>query len=488
VKKLKKIFSFIIIFVMVFVAKNISVSAAPPLPPSTSVTIHKVVGIGGFSLQSHDGRLLTPLEIAALGTNAVENNTGVKFTIWPVPAGTQISDFGVMTDAEVTNSAITGTPIVLDGGVPFPFGTGTYYVRETVFPATIEYQIGVPFIMELPALNVSGDAYLGAVHLYPKNLISNDMPEIDKDVEVKNQDKASYDAGHIFNYLIYPKVPKGIESYTVFKVSDTLPEALNYVGNLSIIYNGINLNNLTDYTFTQSASGTSGGGISINFTTQGLQKLALNRPTPQTLKDLEIKFQASINANAPMDAPIKNNATLTYNNSYMTTDGTAVVSNVNQPEVHSGGRHFMKVDNVQNIYLPELATATFAVKNGNNQYMAVDGTGKISWVANVVDAYKIPVSGSNGYFEVKGLAYGNNGDPYTYILEEVNVPAGYVKMDDLNFTIDANSYGPRLPVANVKRPIIPPTGGIGTVIFLGAGLAIMIFAIVVFKKKEESDS
>lgn len=486
-KILKRIFSFIIIFVMMFAMRSISVYAAPPIPASTSVTIHKVVGIGGFSLHDHDGRLLTPAEIASLGTNAVENNTGVKFTVWPVQAGTQVSDFNGMSNTQVTDSALTGDPIVVDAGVPYSFGTGSYYVRETVFPSTIEYQIGVPFIMELPALNTSGDAYLGAVHLYPKNIISNDAPEIDKDVELKNQDRASYDVGKVFNYLIYPKVPKGIGSYATFKISDKLPNTLNYVGNETITYNGVSFINGTDYNVTQDVSGTAGGSINITFTTVGLQKLEANRPNPQTLKDLEIKFQASINSTAPMGTAIYNNATLTYNNGYMSADATAEVSSVNQPEVHTGGRHFIKVDNVRNIYLPELSTATFAVKNGNNQYMAMDGTGKISWVTNLADAYKVSINGSNGYFEVKGLAYGNTGDPYTYMLEEVNVPNGYVKMDDLNFTIDAASYGDRMPVTNVKRPIIPPTGGIGTVIFLGAGLIIMIFAVIVFKKKEETE-
>ncbi|MDS0526512.1 SpaH/EbpB family LPXTG-anchored major pilin [Clostridium sp. SHJSY1] len=486
-KKFKKIFSFIIVFVMMFAMKSLSVYAAPPIPASTSVTIHKVVGIGGFSLHTHDGRLLTPAEIAALGTNAVENNNGVKFTVWPVPAGTQVSDFNGMSNTQVTDSTLTGDPVVVDAGVPVSFATGNYYVRETVFPSTIEYQIGVPFIMELPALNVSGDAYLGAVHLYPKNIISNDAPEIDKDIELKNQDRASYDVGHVFNYLIYPKVPKGIGSYTTFKISDVLPNTLNYVGNPTITYNGVTFVNGTDYNVTQDNSGTAAGSINITFTTAGLQKLESNRPNPQTLKDLEIKFQASINTTATMGAAIYNNASLTYNNGYMSADVTVNVPSGNQPEVHTGGRHFVKVDNVQNIYLPELAAATFAVKNGSNQYMAVDADGKISWVADLASAYKISINGSNGYFEVKGLAYGNTGDPYTYMLEEVNVPNGYVKMDDLTFTIDANSYGARVPVTNVKRPVIPPTGGIGTVIFLGAGLIIMISAIVVFKKKEESE-
>jgi hypothetical protein len=172
----RKLLGFLTTFIMVFVMGITPLFAAPTVPTSTSVTIHKVVGTGGFVLSDHDGRVLLPEEIANLGTNAVENNKGVKFTVWPVTPGTSVSEFDGITDTEVTASELTGTPVVADAGKAYSFNTGTYYVRETMHPATLEDFEGVPFIMELPVLNVAGNAYLNELHLYPKNLIEDDMP------------------------------------------------------------------------------------------------------------------------------------------------------------------------------------------------------------------------------------------------------------------------------------------------------------------------
>jgi fimbrial isopeptide formation D2 family protein/LPXTG-motif cell wall-anchored protein len=489
-KRLRKISGFLLATFILFVIGITPVHAAPTVPAETEVTIHKIVGTGGFQLRDHDGRILTPTEIAALGTGAVENNTGVQFTAWPVPAGTLVNAFKDMTDKEVTDSDLTGEPVVVNAGVAHSFGTGTYYVRETKHPATLETQIGVPFVMELPALKADNSEYLTVVHLYPKNVIENDKPEIDKDVKTKEQDNAGFDVGYTFDYLIYPKVPAGIESYTVFEVSDALESTLDYMGNVVVTYNGVTFANDTDYTLLEDSSGTAGGGFTLTFKKAGLEKLAINRPQNQTLKELEIKFNARMNNTALMGTEIKNNAVLTYNNGYTTNDQTAEVPLVNRPEVHTGGRQFIKVDNVTQTYLEGLASASFVVKNEAGKYMKKDAQGNVSWVAAISDATKIDVNDDNGTFEVTGLAYGDNGAAFNYSLVEIDVPTGYVKMDALSFTIDASSYGEETiddntKVINVKKPIIPQTGGIGSVIFLTTGLTMMGAAVVALKRKEQ---
>jgi fimbrial isopeptide formation D2 family protein/LPXTG-motif cell wall-anchored protein len=294
----------------------------------------------------------------------------------------------------------------------------------------------------------------------------------------------------VFDYLIYPKVPVGIQSYSVFKVSDTLDSALDYMGNLEVKYGVVNLILNTDYILSESENGTAGGTFALTFTEDGLQKIAANRPNNETLKDLEIKFQARINDSATMGTKIYNNAVLTYNNGYFTADETKETPQINRPEVHTGGRQFIKVDNVTQEYDGVLSEATFVVKNSENKYMKKDDNGKISWVTNVEEATIVNVNESDGTFEVTGLAYGDKGEPFNYKLEEVNVPTGYVDMDDLEFTIDANSYGDEISiddntkVTNVKRPIIPQTGGIGTVVFAASGIAMMGVAVVALKRKK----
>lgn len=496
---LKKILSFALPLLMMIAFVKFPTSATeiltncPPPEPTTRVTIHKVVGTSEFTLKDHNGSQLSTQQIASLGTNAVENNTGVEFTIWKVPAGTVVTSLNDKDVQYLNNTYKTVSPKVVQAGNVFSIENGTYYVRETKHPATLKSSSGVPFIMELPALNVNSNGYLSDLHLYPKNVIENDMPEIDKDVQTKDNDHASYDVGASFDYLIYPKVPKGIESYTKFEIRDTLDSRLDYLDSITVTYNGVTFLQRTDYNISQSNSGTAGGNFTLAFTQAGLKKLADKRPANETLKDLEIKFKARINNTATMGENIYNNATLIYNNGYNSCDQTKDVPDIKRPEVHTGGRQFIKVDNITQTYLEALKTATFVVKNSENKYMKTD-QGKVSWVQNLSDATKISLNPNDGSFEVTGLAYGNNGEESTYSLVEVDVPVGYIKMNDFSFKISASSYGNKTSISdntkvtNVKKPNIPQTGGIGSIIFLAAGLLIMGSAVVALKRKKKLEN
>ncbi|SYZ79033.1 SpaH/EbpB family LPXTG-anchored major pilin [Trichococcus shcherbakoviae] len=493
----------VILPVMASAAETDSVTpvGGPPTPPTTTaVTIHKIVGTGGFSLRNHNGLPLTPEAIALLGTGAIENNTGVVFSVWKLSDvggvalanGLDETEKGIIEDLDDDGLLTTnfGAPTLVNAGAIANFGSGYYYVKETTKPATLEFQLGVPFFMELPVLNAAGDTYLTALHLYPKNTIENDMPVIDKDVETKNQDDGGYDVGQNFDYLIYPKVPRGIEDYTVFKITDTLDSKLTYLDTVTVTYNGETFIPGTDYILDETLT----NGFSITFTAAGLDKLAQYRPDPEdeTLKDLEIKYQAEINNTAVMGTEIYNDATLDYNNGYMTT-AKATVPIDNQPEVHTGGRQFIKVDNVTGNFNTALATAKFVIRNIAGEFMVKDSsTGHITWVAAQADATQLSVDGTTGAFEIKGLAYGDLGAASTYTLVEVVTPTGYVTMNPVDFTIDATTYTNTtvtispLPIRNVKRPMIPQTGGMGTILFTVAGLAMMTVSVVALKKKEEA--
>ena len=104
-------------------------------------------------------------------------------------------------------------------------------------------------------------------------------------------------------------------------------------------------------------------------------------------------------------------------------------------------------------------------------------------------------SDKEGKFEITGLEYGN------YQLEEKEAPADYAKLDSneaqLKFEVKQGSYSTE--AVNIKynsndqsasaqqiknkKVSIPQTGGIGSLIFIVAGLAIMGVAFVAMKKK-----
>ena len=111
--------------------------------------------------------------------------------------------------------------------------------------------------------------------------------------------------------------------------------------------------------------------------------------------------------------------------------------------------------------------------------------------ANVV----VLTSDGQGRFEIKGLAYG------TYYLEEKTEPKGYAKRSDKpEFKVSKGSYdsndkelqynkadankGYGLQVTN-KKVSIPQTGGIGSIIFVVAGLMIMGLAAYKMKANKE---
>ena len=108
------------------------------------------------------------------------------------------------------------------------------------------------------------------------------------------------------------------------------------------------------------------------------------------------------------------------------------------------------------------------------------------------------VSDGQGKFEITGLAEG------TYYLEETKAPEGFAKITtDIEFKVDKDSYKSEtgnkainyehdaaegtatdaIQIEN-KNLTIPQTGGIGSIIFIVAGLAIMGGAFVAYKKSQ----
>ena len=110
------------------------------------------------------------------------------------------------------------------------------------------------------------------------------------------------------------------------------------------------------------------------------------------------------------------------------------------------------------------------------------------------DAYKL-VSDGQGRFEITGLYAGD------YELVELTAPVGYAKLDNpVKFTVKDGTYkgdstkeiqynkdnadGGHGQRVDNKKVTIPQTGGIGSLIFIVAGLAIMTGAFIAYKKSQ----
>lgn len=119
---------------------------------------------------------------------------------------------------------------------------------------------------------------------------------------------------------------------------------------------------------------------------------------------------------------------------------------------------------------------------------------KYEWVDDINDAIHLQ-SNAKGQIEINGLAYGD------YALEEVKAPAGYAKLqgeisfkvqegkdakEDINYetaSIADDATKDAIRVKN-KKVSIPQTGGIGSLIFVVAGLAIMAGAYAAYRKSQ----
>lgn len=112
-------------------------------------------------------------------------------------------------------------------------------------------------------------------------------------------------------------------------------------------------------------------------------------------------------------------------------------------------------------------------------------------------------SGTNGEFEIKGLAFAKDanvdGASVKYQLKETKAPEGYVKPSEVvTFNVTKDSYNKSAQEVNIadatpdtiknnKRPSIPNTGGIGTVIFIAIGAAVMAFAAKGMKRRTKDN-
>ena len=125
------------------------------------------------------------------------------------------------------------------------------------------------------------------------------------------------------------------------------------------------------------------------------------------------------------------------------------------------------------------------------------GTAKYEWTDKKDDAYVL-VSGEEGKMEITDLAYG------TYYLEEFKSPEGYAdNTQKVKFVVGEGSYKSNADATNEmtynakgntengygiqiknKKVTIPQTGGIGSLVFIAAGLVIMGGAFIAYRRSQ----
>lgn len=319
------------------------------------------------------------------------------------------------------------------------------------------------------------------------------LPDVKKEVQKRDgtwtEDNGGTWSIDIENVVwkVTSTIPADMETYKKYTITDTIDERLDFVltDDTVTVDESLNLTKGTDYTVNYD---TATRVLTVDVTRSGCEKLgALEYKS----KDFSFTFTTQINANAVVDEYIDNQAKLDYTNSYDLSGDKLT----NKPKVRTGGINVLKVDNDTNqpmagveFTLRDADGNEVPVKKDSDGYYTADATGSSTVVTN-----------ADGKIYIKGLHY-SEGDVsvYTesgknqYTLTETKTNNGYqllVKPMSVICTEGTYDAANSVTIKNVKQPKLPLTGGMGTVMFIIAGFALIGGAAFILKrykaKKEE---
>ncbi|MGX7112591.1 SpaH/EbpB family LPXTG-anchored major pilin [Gemella cuniculi] len=517
------------------------------VPAQTTVNITKLVGSKfDKEISNKDGEEQTLEKLKeALGTD-VKGLAGVTFAAYKLPDNItedQIKELKntkteeqlkevakkhnlTLTEEQTLN--VTGT----DGKTTWTVDKekyGKYIVVEKSAPAGVSSALGVPFVMSFPMSASDGSGYLSTVNVYPKNVQGNE-PRPGKDVDHLANNNASYKIGEEFTFILKGTIPTNIQDYELYDLTDEFDSQLTpTLDGLEAKYGTQSLVKDTDYTVTLT-----GQNFKFSLTEAGIKKISDS--VDLTKRDLvsvdgsdevaentdekpfiQVNVKAKINDKATLVKDIENKVKLEFDNK---KDGNKKPGTPKESEivkVYTGGKLFKKVDRDDKT---ALTGAEFDLLNEDKQ--------PVIWTDELIKANQTAItagkfvgtpavnqpvklkSAADGTFEISGLGYGKEMTKFkndkivetakqagnrTYYLKETKAPEGYVILaEDIKFEVGVGSTnevqainitGTAQDINNSKRPLIPNTGGIGSVIFIVAGLGVMAFAAFGLKKRNK---
>ncbi|HFI0536640.1 TPA: SpaH/EbpB family LPXTG-anchored major pilin [Streptococcus suis] len=327
-----------------------------------------------------------------------------------------------------------------------------YLIRETVTPVAVTKMESL--VVVLPILDDEGNEK-SVIPLYPK---SHGTFTFDKTIDEK---QSSYSFGEPIDYRLSTIIPQDIATLSSYEIEDIYDKGLQFISDSLVIFvDGQEQKDIT------KAVNLSENQFRVVFDVAKLAQFGG--------KKIEITYNMVIKDTAAIDQDLVNTATL------YPGDLTPLVDREN---VRTGGFRFIKraAEGKQN----PLAEATFVIKNPTNDAVLTYKEGKYQFdkVATNASGVVRLTSDDEGYFEIKGLRYGE------YLVSEVQAPSGYVLNDKpTTFTVDVSTYtdGPVLSIINVKKPKIrlPETGVVVTSTAF-VGLFIMASSLVMIRRKND---
>lgn len=328
-----------------------------------------------------------------------------------------------------------------------------YLIRELLTPVAVTKMENM--VVVLPILDESGNEK-SLISLFPK---SHGIFTFDKTIDEK---QSSYSFGEPIPYRLSTLIPQDMTNLSSYEIEDIYDQGLRFISeSLEIFIDGEKQSD------SIKAVSLSENQFRVVFDVAKLADFGG--------KKLEVTYQMVIKDEAAIDQDLVNTATL------YPGDLTPLVDKEN---VQTGGFRFIKraAEGKQN----PLAKATFVIKNPTDDTVLTYKEGKYQFenVATNASGVVRLTSDDDGYFEIRGLRYGE------YLVSEIRAPSGYVLQDKPTaFTVGVSTYsqGPVLSIFNVKKPKIrlPETGTVATSTAF-VGLLIMASSLVMIRRRKDN--
>ncbi|WP_249029839.1 SpaH/EbpB family LPXTG-anchored major pilin [Tannockella kyphosi] len=314
------------------------------------------------------------------------------------------------------------------------------------------------------------------------------------------QDVADNQIGDDVEFLLTGTLPSlnNLEAYSsyYYAMTDTLSEGLSYNDGTIVIYTDYTAGTVLDSEYYSLSVNEENDGFTVEFNVEDIV-------TDTSASHVYVYYTAELTTKAALDFD-KNTNTVVLdfsNNPYDSSD-----KGQSEDEVYD---YTFSLDVFKTTADGEtaLADATFALFEGDvqinlilideetNTYAIYDGE-----AADLENGGQI-VTDETGLFTIVGL-----DDVKTYTIKETAAPEGYNAIDPIEFVISAtynettgaletlvtdsayiSETDLAITIRNTTNSLLPSTGGMGTVIFYGAGAVIMVGAVVLFLKSRKEE-